>query len=97
MKDMFGHTLNVGDKVLYAKKVDIHSSYYHTTVRSSLEVGIVEKVTDKMVVVDETRYMNADRSFISLEHMDTFMPDILARIENNQRETEEEMEDLELD
>lgn len=92
MHDMFGHTLNVGDKVLYATKVDINNSYYRTTARSSLEAGIVEKVTDKMVVVNETKYMNADRSFISLEHMDTFMPDILARIEDNQREMEEESE-----
>ena len=95
MQDMFGHTLNVGDKVLYATKVDINRSYYRTTVRSSLEAGIVEKVTDKMVVVNETKYMNADRSFISLEHMDTFMPDILAKIENNQREID--MDDIEID
>lgn len=92
MRDMFGNTLNIGDKVLYAEKVAVKTGRFTTLAKSPLTVGVIQNVTNKTVTVNDTKYVDADLSFVSLEHMDTFMPNIIAILNEQQNEIEEERE-----
>lgn len=56
MKDVYGKEVNIGDKVIYIKK-----SYGYRSLSSVyLRCGIINKVTEKTVVISSVNLVNGE-------------------------------------
>lgn len=50
MIDMFGNTVNVGDKIVYSKPISTNSGFGNSKGRSPLVTGIVERLRENSTV-----------------------------------------------